>query len=160
MTGEEAAPTLPYVADGIEGLRAMVGLDLGPSAPIAIDQDRIDRFAEVTEDRQWIHVDPVRAAAGPFGATIAHGYLTLSLLAPLLEQLLEVREISMSVNYGLERVRFPSPVVVGSTVRARAHVVSVEDVPGGVQMLLRVTVEVPGAAKPACVAESLARFYA
>jgi acyl dehydratase len=148
------------IVDGLQALRGMVGAQLGPSASITIDQARIDGFAEVTEDHQWIHTDPDRAATGPFGTTIAHGYLTLSLLAPLTEQLLEVRGTSMTVNYGLDRVRFPAPVPVGSAVTGRAEIRSVEEVAGGLQVVNRITIEIPGAPKPACVADSVVRFYA
>ncbi|MDW5593761.1 MaoC family dehydratase [Conexibacter stalactiti] len=150
----------PTVVGSIEALRGMAGAELGPGAPVTIEQARIDGFAELTGDRQWIHTDPERAAAGPFGAPTAHGFLTLSLVGPLSGALLRVEGTSMSVNYGLERVRFPSPVPVGASVQARARIVSVSDVAGGVQALIRVTVEIPGAPKPACVADTVVRFYA
>jgi acyl dehydratase len=158
-TPNPGAAVAATVVEGLDALRDMVGADLGVSQAITIDQDRIDGFARVTEDHQWIHTDSRRAAAGPFGTTIAHGYLTLSLVAPLMGQLLQVRGISMAVNYGLERVRFPSPVPVGSALRARARVLSVDDVPGGLQVVNRITVEIPDAPKPACVADSVVRFY-
>jgi acyl dehydratase len=160
ITTNQGTAMSPTVVDDLDALRDMVGAQLGPSAPITIDQGRIDGFAQVTEDHQWIHTDPLRASAGPFGTTIAHGYLTLSLVAPLMEQLLQVRGASMAVNYGLERVRFPSPVPVGSVLCARAEVLSVGDVAGGLQLVNRITVEIPGAPKPACVADSVVRFYA
>lgn len=127
---------------------------------MTIEQAQVDGFAELTGDRQWIHTDPERAAAGPFGAPIAHGFLTLSLVGPLTGELLRVEGTSMSVNYGLDRVRFPSPLPVGATVQATAQIVSVSDVAGGVQAVIRVTIAIPGAPKPACVADTVVRFYA
>jgi len=134
------------------------GLELGPSEWREVTQERIDAFAAATDDPQWIHVDPERAAAGPFGTTIAHGYLTLALLVPFSYELLPVEDAALSVNYGLNRVRFPSPVPSGSRVRARFRVAGVEDVVGGTQVTLAATVEREGAEKPACVAELVFRF--
>ncbi len=134
------------------------GISLGPSAWIHIDQQRIDRFADATEDRQWIHVDPVRAAEGPFGSTVAHGYLTLSLLAPFTYELLPVNS-SMTVNYGLGRVRFPAPVPTGSRIRATFQVADTTPIDGGVQVEVTATIEREGGEKPVCVAELLFRFY-
>ncbi|MFI7616563.1 MaoC family dehydratase [Nonomuraea terrae] len=146
---------------GLAGLKELAGRDLGHSSWLEVAQDRVNTFADATADHQWIHVDPERAKDGPFGVTIAHGYLTLSLVIPLFGELLDIRGISMGVNYGLDRVRFPSPVKVGSKIRLAATVVSVEDVPGdGVQMVVDLTVEVDGSAKPACVARALYRHYA
>ncbi|GAA0412327.1 MaoC family dehydratase [Microbispora corallina] len=146
---------------GLGEIRALAGADLGHSGWLEITQDRVNTFADATGDRQWIHVDPERAKDGPFGGPIAHGYLTLSLLIPLFTEVLDIRGVTMSVNYGLERVRFPSPVRVGGKIRLAASVVSVENVPGdGVQMLLDFTVEVDGSAKPACVARAIYRHYA
>jgi acyl dehydratase len=145
--------SLPALLEG-------VGTELGSSRWIDVDQARIDGFAEVTEDRQWIHVDAVRAAAGPFQTTIAHGFLTLSLLSALVEDLLEVEGISAAINYGLNRVRFPSPVPVGSRVRGTGVLQAVTAVDGGVQAQIRVTVSTEDGAKPACVAELLIRYYA
>ncbi len=119
----------------------------------------MDLFAEATGDHQWIHVDPERARLGPFGGTIAHGYLTLSLLPMLLQGMVRVPGVGLAVNYGLNRVRFVSPVPVGSRVRATAVPQEVTDVEGGVQLVLAVTVEVEGQAKPACVAETVTRLY-
>lgn len=144
--------------DGLDALRAAAGQHLGYSDWLEITQDRIDLFAEATGDHQWIHVDPERAAAGPFGATIAHGYLTLSLSNALLPQIMEVRGISMGVNYGVNKVRFPAPVKVGSRIRAGAELVAVEEIAGGVQTAILVTIEIEGGEKPACVIESLSRF--
>ncbi len=137
----------------------MVGKELGPTGWLEVTQERIDAFAHATGDRQWIHVDPARAADGPFGTTIAHGYLTLSLCAPLVaEALAGLRSESMSINYGTNRVRFPSPVPAGSRIRARVAVASVEEVPGGEQAVLVTTVEREGSEKPACVAEIVLRM--
>lgn len=144
---------------GIDGLRSLVGSRLGPTRPLTVDQERISAFAEVTEDRQWIHIDADRAASGPFGATIAHGYLTLSLCAHFMLELLELRDIAMAVNYGLDRVRFPSPVPVGSSIYAEGEVLEVTDIPGGVQCRFRLTLARPGADKPACVADVVFRYY-
>ena len=151
----------PRTATGLDELRALSGTDLGATAWFEVTQDRVDLFADATDDHQWIHVDPHRAAEGPFGGPIAHGYLTLSLLIPLFNRLLEVRGVTMSVNYGLDRVRFPSPVLVGARIRLRGRVETVEDVPGdGVQMALAFAVEIDGGSKPACVAQALYRHYA
>ncbi|WP_314172667.1 MaoC family dehydratase [Streptomyces winkii] len=145
---------------GVEELKALSGRDLGSSDWLEITQDRVGTFADATDDHQWIHVDPAAAAAGPFGGTIAHGYLTLSLVIPLFTQLLEISGVSMSVNYGLGKVRFPSPVPVGSRIRLTGKVGSVVEVSGGgVQMELDFTVENDGSDKPACVGQALYRHY-
>ncbi|WP_182906844.1 MaoC family dehydratase [Microbispora sp. H13382] len=146
--------------NGLDEIRALAGKDLGRSGWLEIAQERVNTFADATGDHQWIHVEPVRAEGGPFGGTIAHGYLTLALVIPMFNELLEIGGVTMSINYGLEKVRFPSPVRVGARIRLGAVVVSVEDVPGGVQMLLDFTVEIDGAAKPACVARAVYRHYA
>jgi len=147
-------------ANGLPELTALTGADLGHTEWMAITQDRIDTYADATDDHQWIHVDPVRAATGPFKATIAHGYLTLSLIIPLFNQLLEIRGVSMSVNYGLEKVRFPAPVPVGGKIRLTGTVDSVTEVAGdGVQMTIDFTVELDGSDKPACVARAVYRHY-
>jgi acyl dehydratase len=143
----------------IDALRDAVGKDLGYGDWVTIDQARINQFADATGDHQWIHVDPARAAQGPFKTTIAHGYLTLSLLPALTSGLVRVDGIRMGVNYGVNKVRFPAPVPVDSRVRAHVEIVSVEDVGGGVQVTSRVTIERDGGDKPVCVAESVARFY-
>jgi acyl dehydratase len=143
----------PHLAD----LQARVGHEIGVSDWLRIEQSRIDRFAEATDDHQWIHVDPARAAAGPFGATIAHGFLTLSLLPPLFESAFEIADVTMGINYGLNRVRFPSPVRVGSRLRGRFRLLSFEPLPGGAQLVVEATVELEGSDKPACVAESVTR---
>ncbi|MBR7827720.1 MaoC family dehydratase [Actinospica sp. MGRD01-02] len=141
-------------------LKSLVGQEIGVSDWLAIDQKRIDTFAEATGDHQWIHVDPERAAEGPFGATIAHGYLTLSLISALAWGVYTIEGARLTVNYGLNKVRFISPVTVGSRIRARLALSSVEDVPGdALQVMTTVTMELEDAAKPAAVAETLARIY-
>jgi acyl dehydratase len=144
----------------LDELKAAVGEHLGTSDWVVIDQARIDQFAEATGDHQWIHVDPEKAKDGPFGATIAHGYLTLSIIPMLNWQAYKVEGVRMGVNYGLNKVRFTSPVPVGTRVRSSTELVEVTDVPGGVQMVARVTVEIEGGEKPACVAETVSRLYA
>ena len=147
------------IINGIDELKTLQGEHLGYSDWVEISQERVNTFADATGDHQWIHVDPERAKDGPFGTTIAHGYLTLSLAPALLPQILIVGGISMGVNYGCGKVRFPSPVPVGSKVRAGAELVSVEDVAGGAQVTMLVTFEVEGAPKPSCVAEVIYRYY-
>jgi len=147
------------VFTGPDDLRAAKGTRLGVSAWSAVDQAQIDLFAEATHDRQWIHVDPARAGDGPFGATIAHGFLTLSLLPELVQQVYAVEGAGMGVNYGVNRLRFTAPVPVGSRVRAVVDLVDVADVAGGVQLTLGVTVELEGSERPALVAEWLVRRY-
>ena len=146
--------------DGLDALRTAVGTQLGPTDWLTVDQARIDAFADVTGDHQWIHVDPVRARESPFGSTIAHGYLTLSLCNWFLPQMLTVTGIGMGVNYGADRVRFPAPVPAGSRLRGRGEILACSDVPGGVQTTIRITAEVDGAAKPACVVDAMSRWLA
>jgi acyl dehydratase len=149
------------VIEKLSDLETMVGQEICVSDWIAITQERIDRFAEATGDHQWIHVDPVRAAKGPFGTTIAHGFLTLSLLPLFFESSLDIRDVKMGVNYGLNRVRFTSPVPVGSDLRARIRLMRYEKLAdGGVQLTMEVTMERRGSDKPVCVAESISRRYA
>jgi acyl dehydratase len=143
----------------VDDLRKAVGTDLGYGEWLAVDQARISMFADATGDHQWIHVDPEAAAAGPFKTTVAHGFLTLSLLPVLAGDRLRVDGVRMGVNYGLNKVRFPAPLPSGSRVRSRIEVQSVEDVPGGIQVVARSTIECEGGDKPVCVAESVARFY-
>jgi acyl dehydratase len=150
----------PLHVKGLDALRAAVGATLGPTAWLEIDQTRVDAFADVTGDHQWIHVDPERAKDSPFGGTIAHGYLTLSLCNYFLPQLLQVSGVSMGVNYGSDKVRFPAPVLVGSRIRGRGEILACDDVPGGVQATILVTAEVEGSAKPACVVQTLNRWLA
>jgi acyl dehydratase len=143
----------------IDELSARVGTHLGYSEYMLVTQEQVNLFAEATGDHQWIHVNPERAAAGPFGHTIAHGYLTLSLIPVLLGGVMKVDGVGMGVNYGSNKVRFTSPVPVGSEIRAGATLASVEEVAGGVQVALDVTVEVKDAAKPSCVAQVVFRYY-
>lgn len=143
----------------LEELAACLGQQVGTSEWITITQQHIDEFAEATGDRQWIHVDPVRAAAGPFGSTIAHGFLTLSLLPQMADSAIELGGVRMGVNYGLNKVRFPAPVPVGSRLRGHFKLVSFEPIEGGAQITMEVTMEREGSAKPVCVAESLSRRY-
>ena len=145
--------------DKLADLQALVGQHIGDSDWITVDQHRIDLFAQATGDQQWIHVDPVRAAAGPFGTPIAHGFLTLSLLPELFASAFEVRDTRMGVNYGLNRVRFPAPVPVGSRLRGTFVLKSYEALEGGAQVTVEVTMLREGSAKPVCVAESIARRY-
>jgi acyl dehydratase len=148
-------------ATGLDEIRALAGKDLGASEWLEITQERVNTFADATDDHQWIHVDAEKAAAGPFGATIAHGYLTLSLVIPMFNDLLAIGGTKMSINYGLEKVRFPSPVRVGAKIRLAAKVAEVTDVAGnGVQMVCDFTVEIEGSDKPACVARPIYRHYA
>jgi acyl dehydratase len=136
------------------------GQALDTSAWLTIDQHRIDQFAEVTGDRQWIHVDPERARSGPFGTTIAHGYLTVSLIGTLLPQIIEVRNFSMGVNVGVDGLRFLSPVPVGSRIRASGIIQKVEEVKAGaIQCVVHVTIEIEGKEKPACVLDTISRYY-
>lgn len=143
----------------LDDLGSLVGQRLGVSHWDTVTQERINLFADATGDRQWIHVDPERAAAGPFGMTIAHGYLTLSLATVLLWDVLEVSGVSQVINYGIDKARFPAPVPVGSRVRLAVDLVAVEEVTGGVQTTFGLTFEVEGLAKPACVAQILFRYY-
>jgi acyl dehydratase len=135
------------------------GTKLGPTEWLAIEQDRVNGFAEVTGDHQWIHVDVERAKAGPFGGTIAHGYLTMSLVNYFLPQLIEVRGFAHAVNVGADRLRFLNPVKVGSRIRGVGEIVSVEEVKGGIQSVVRVTVEIEGQDKPACVVDTISRYF-
>ena len=145
--------------DILERLQPLVGAEVGVSDWFLVDQDRIDAFAEATEDHQWIHVDPQRAAEGPFGTTIAHGFLTLSLLVALTGEVeIDVGEPKMAINYGLDRVRFTSPVPSGSRIRARVELSTVGEVKGGLQVKRIVTVEREGAERPVLVAETLSRY--
>jgi acyl dehydratase len=137
-----------------------VDTELGTSGWATLRQDRIDGFAEATDDRQWIHVDPARAAAGPFGSTIAHGFLTLSLIPHFLHQVFEVHGVGHAVNYGLERVRFPSPAPVNSRVRATIRLAQCHAIDGGVQAVVSVRIQAEGRTKPVCVADVVLRYMA
>jgi acyl dehydratase len=152
---------MTVTANGLDELKALAGTDLGHTGWLEITQDRVNAFADATGDHQWIHVDPERAAAGPFGGTIAHGYLTLSLIIDLLDELIEVRGVSMAINYGLNKVRFPAPVPVGSKIRLAAQLGAVEDAGvNAVQAVVDCTIELEGGGKPACVAQTVYRYYA
>ncbi len=149
----------PAVYPQLAGLQALTGQELGVSDWVAVEQPRINQFAQATGDEQWIHVDPVRAAQGPFGTTIAHGFLTLSLMPLMLEQAFVVGDVVMGINYGLNRARFPAPVRVGSRVRGRFKLLAYEPLPGGAQLVVEATTEIEGGSKPACVAESVTRHF-
>ena len=149
---------MPTSFDRPADLLDAVGTDLGTTDWLTIEQDRIDLFADATGDHQWIHVDPERAKDGPFGGTIAHGYLTLSLVNTFLPDLLEVKEFSMGVNYGTDKTRFPAPVPVGSRIRGRGEITGADEVKGGVQVTVTVTVEIEGGERPACVVDTISRF--
>jgi len=145
----------------IAELPSLKGKELGTSQWIEVTQDRVNIFADATDDHQWIHVDVERAKKeSPFGGPIAHGYLTLSLLIPMWSQVLTVTDATMGVNYGLNRVRFPSPVPVGGKIRLRATLTDVEEVKGGLQLTVSAVIEREGDDKPACIAEPVFRFYA
>ena len=151
---------MPSVFETPAELEKAVGQRLGESDWLLVTQDRVNLFADATDDHQWIHVDPERARGGPFGAPIAHGYLTLSLVSRFLPEIVVVKGISMGVNYGVDRVRFPSPVKVGARIRGVGELLEAErQKDGSVQAKVRVTVEIEGGAKPACVAETLSRYY-
>ena len=146
-------------ANGISGLQELVGQHLGYSDYVEVTQEQVNQFAEATGDHQWIHVDVERATTGPFGGPIAHGYLTLSLGPVLLPEILQVSGVTMGVNYGTNKVRFPSPVPVGAKLRLGATLAGVEDVTGGAQLTIALVFEMEGAPKPACVAEVVYRYY-
>jgi len=142
-------------------LKDAVGADLGETDWLQIDQNRINTFAEATGDHQWIHVDEAKAKDGPYGATIAHGYLTVSLVNYFLPQLLDVQGISMGVNYGVDKIRFPAAVPVGSKIRGKGTLTSVEEAKdGGIQSKVTVTIEIDGSDRPACIVETISRYYA
>jgi acyl dehydratase len=138
---------------------SLAGVDLGRTDWLEVTQDRVNLFADATDDHQWIHTDPERAAGGPFGASIAHGFLTLSLAVKLWSELFDLADVTTKVNYGLDKVRFISPVTVGSKVRMHAAIAEVTEVPGGYQFAVDQTIEIDGGAKPALVARGIYRFY-
>jgi len=143
----------------LEELPALVGTEIGPSDWLDITQERVNTFADATDDHQWIHVNPERAKEGPFGAPIAHGFLTLSLIIPLWSSIFDVEGVTTKVNYGLDRVRFTAPVPVGSRLRMKGTITKVEDVKGGVQLTTSGVIEIEGQERPALVVDFLARFY-
>lgn len=150
----------PLCLDSTAAVLASVGQALGPTEWTTVTQERINTFADATGDHQWIHVDPERAQAGPFGACVAHGYLTLSLANLFLPQLVRYERLKMGVNYGCDKVRFPAPVKVGARIRGRGEVVAAEPVKGdGVQITVRISVEIEGADKPGCVVDTISRLY-
>jgi acyl dehydratase len=156
-----AAVPAPRVIDGLEGLRRAVGTDLGVSPWVTIDQDLVNRFARVTDDEPWIHVDPKRAATeGPFGGTVAHGFLTMSLATRLLWDVVVVSDVKVILNYGLNKVRFPAPVKVGSRLRMQVSLAELHEIKGGVETIFHLVYESEGAAKPPCVADMVWRYYA
>lgn len=147
------------VFDSAAAVMAAVGQPLGVSEWLSIEQSRVNQFADATDDHQWIHVDPERAKDGPFGACIAHGYLTLSLVSRFLPEIVELR-MKMGVNYGCEKVRFPNAVKVGRRIRGKGELIAAEPTKdGGVQAVIRVTVEIDGESKPACIADTISRYY-
>jgi len=149
-----------FYLDSVEGALAAVGRDLGATDWMLLTQARIDTFADATGDHQWIHVDPERAKTGPFGACVAHGYLTLALANLFLPELVRYRRLKMGVNYGCDKVRFPAPVKVGARLRGRGQVVAAEPVKGdGVQLTVRISVEIEGTDKPGCVVDTISRLY-
>lgn len=151
----------PLLVEAPESLKELVGKEIGVSEWLTVTQERITQFAEATEDRQWIHIDRERAEKeSPFGTTIAHGFLTLSLISRFMKDVIQIRSgVGMAINYGLNRVRFPSPVRAGSRIRARITLLSLKDVSGAHEAVFSVTVEADGSAKPCCVAESVVRYY-
>jgi acyl dehydratase len=155
--GELAARMI--VIPTLASLQQRIGEELAVGDWLTVDQATIDKFADATGDHQWIHVDKERAAKGPFGTTVAHGYLTLSLLPKLAESALKVDDVRMGVNYGLNRVRFPAPVPSGSRIRARLKLLTYEPIDGGAQLVMQVTMEREGSDKPVCVAETVSRRY-
>jgi acyl dehydratase len=156
-TGQEGATA--RVIDGIDAMRALAGEELGTSSWLTITQEQVDQFAAATGDHQWIHVDPERAKDGPFGTTIAHGYLSNSLVPALLHEIVDVRGVTMALNYGINKLRFPSTVPVGSRVRMSARLAEVEEVAGGVQVVIAATIEIEDQPKPACVADVVYRYF-
>lgn len=150
---------MPHIFESAEALTKAIGTSLGETEWLTITQERVNTFADATDDHQWIHVDPVRAKDGPFGACIAHGFLTLSLAARFLPELIDVR-MKMGVNYGSDKVRFPSPVKVGQRIRGKGELIAVEPTKdGGVQSTLRLTIEIENSPKPACIVDTISRYY-
>lgn len=159
MTGPEAMGTRGIVTR-LSDLSAHVGQQIGPTDWRPMTQQRVDEFADVTDDHNYIHVDPERAKDSPFGGTIAHGYLGVGLLAPISQELVQVTDAATSVNYGMDRLRFPAPLPVGAEFRGTGEILEVEEVRGGMQVKVALTIEVKDSAKPALVAECLYRYYA
>jgi acyl dehydratase len=147
------------IVDRLDDLAELAGQELGSSSWVEVDQHRIDMFAQATGDHQWIHTDPAKAKDGPFGTTIAHGYLTLALLIPMWSEILEVREARTKINYGLGRVRFPAPLPSGAKIRATATLAAADQIDGGVQVTVDAVIERDGGGKPVCIAQPIFRFY-
>jgi acyl dehydratase len=160
-TDSDTAPTTgrPVTIDGVDGLHERVGTELGVSDWVLVEQEKVNTFAVLTGDEQWIHVDPERAAAGPFGVTVQHGFLTLGMSTGLLFEMFTVRGVSVILNYGLNKVRFMSPLKVGSRFRTRATLAEDQLLEGGIQVVFRLVYEVEGEAKPCCVADLVFRYY-
>jgi acyl dehydratase len=154
-----APPTGPTVVKGVQGLLERAGSDLGVSDWVPVRQESVDTFARLTGDEQWIHVDPERAANGPFGTTVQHGFLTLGLSTGLLDHVVRVDDVSVVLNYGLDRVRFPAPLKVGSRTRMHVSLADVREVTGGVQVVYHLVYEVEGESKPCCVADLVFRYH-
>jgi acyl dehydratase len=150
---------MTLTVDTLDELRPLVGTELGCSSWIEANQARINMFADATDDHQWIHVDETRARQGPFGGTIAHGFLVLSLVIPMWTEILDVRDVSTKVNYGLAKVRFPAPVPAGSNLRGTAKLESLEDIAGGVRLTVDMVIHRQGHEKPVCVAQPIFHFY-
>ena len=150
---------MTLIVEKPQDLLGMVGTRMGPTGWVAVEQDRVDTFATCTGDHQWIHVDVERAKTGPFGGTIAHGYLTLSMVNLFLPELVEVRGFAHAVNVGLDRLRFLAPVVVGSRIRAVSEIISAEEIKGAIQAVVRVTIEIEGSDKPALIADTISRYF-
>ena len=149
---------MTLIVEKPQDLLGMVGTRMGPTGWVAVEQDRVDTFATCTGDHQWIHVDVERAKTGPFGGTIAHGYLTLSMVNLFLPELVEVRGFVHAVNVGLDRLRFLAPVVVGSRIRAVSEIISAEEIKGAIQAVVRVTIEIEGSERPGCVVDTISRY--
>jgi acyl dehydratase len=150
---------MPVIISNLDQFKDLVGTHLGYSEPMVVDQKTIDLFADATGDHQWIHVDPERSKDGPYGTTIAHGYLTLSLIPALIGQVFLVENLTFGINYGCNKVRFAAPVPSGSPLRLGVAVASVEEIEGGVQVVIDTTLEVEGSAKPSCIAQVVYRYY-
>lgn len=150
---------MTLIVEKPQDLLGMVGTRIGPTGWVRVEQDRVDTFATCTGDHQWIHVDVERAKNGPFGGTIAHGYLTLSMVNLFLPELVEVRGFAHAVNVGLDRLRFLAPVVVGSRIRAVSEIISAEEIKGAIQAVVRVTIEIEGSDKPALIADTISRYF-
>jgi acyl dehydratase len=156
----DGAASAPHVIDGLDGLRAAAGTDLGVSPWVTIDQESVNTFARVINDQQWIHVDPQRAKDGPFGGTIAHGFLTMSLGTSMLWEVAVVSGVKVILNYGLNKVRFPAPIMVGTRLRLHVSVAEVKEINGGLEAVYHLVYESEGSTKPPCVADVVLRYYA